>query len=181
MCHTKQMRVIRHKLFSEKKEEDSTGKKVAKGVANVGAGLGIGYVALKHEKKHLEKKIRNQEEIINRSIEASDKYAKKNLEGAKNKIKNFINPRRKAVIEAREDDLWLRGAGKAMKEVSDAKTKLKRVDAILDAPKKAAEAIKGGAKKVGEEVAHHATKFKSKQRSAAFMKKGKPFRRIIYK
>lgn len=175
------MSIFRHKLFSKDKEEGSTGKKIATGAANVGLGLGLGYVALKQEKKYLEKKLKSQEEAANRGIEASDKFAKKSFEGVKNKVKNYINPRRKAVLEAREEDLWQRGAGKALSEACKTREKLNRVNNLLDVPKRVVETIKGGSGKVKGEVSKHVTKFKNKQRSAAFMKSGKAFRHIVKK
>jgi hypothetical protein len=176
------MSTVRYRLFSEGDEEGSNvGKKVAIGAANVGAGLGIGYIGLKHEKKYLNKKLGAQEEAISRSMEASDRFAKKNLEGTKNKLKNLVNPRRRAVMEAREEDIWRRGAEKALKEANDTRTKLRRVNNLLDAPKKVADAIKDGAKKVGKEVTRQATDLKNKRRSADFLRKGKAYRRIVKK
>lgn len=176
------MSTVHYKLFSDVSEESGAGKKVAvTGIAGVGAGISIGRIALKHKKKELERKISTSENTISRSIKASDKFAKENLEGTKNKLKNLINPRRKAVLEAREDDIFHRGAEKAMKEAGDARAKLNKINNLLETHGKIVNTVKEEAKKVGDVVTKHVTKFKNKKRSADFMRKGKAYRRIVKK
>lgn len=170
------MKLLR-KVFSNVEKEEKKGGKIAAGVALGTAATGAAaYGGLKIAQNKLGKRTAAAKEVELETAKAAQEFAKNNIEGVKNKIKNILPGRKKEVMD-RYSNLSAKHveAADALAAASKKSDKINEIVRKVEKPGKSVmEAAKRGVEKldpVKESVREGASK--AATRLGGFAKSGK--------
>lgn len=94
------MKLLR-KVFSNVEKEEKKGGKIAAGIALGTAATGAAaYGGLKAAQNKLGKRVAAAKEVELETAKATQEFAKNNIDGVKNKIKNILPGRKREVIDS---------------------------------------------------------------------------------
>lgn len=145
------MRLLR-KVFSKVEKEEKKGGKIAAGIALGTAATGAAaYGGLKAAQNKLGKKAAAAKEVELETAKAAQEFAKNNIEGVKNKIKNILPGRKREVMD-RYSKLNAKHAEAvdALTAASKKSDKINEVVRKVEKPgKSVVEAAKRGVEKLG--------------------------------
>lgn len=140
------MRLLR-KVFSKVEKEEKKGGKIAAGIALGTAATGAAaYGGLKAAQNKLGKRAAAAKEAELETAKAAQEFAKNNIEGVKNKVKNILRPSHKRDVMDRYNKLSAKHA-EAVDALAAATKKSDKINEVVKKVEKPGKSVVDAAKR----------------------------------